>query len=132
MNLVRLAVRADPLSPTTHYQTGLFSIHRGDLEKAIDVCQNGIKHHPRLDGKITISVREQEYGYEFTVADDGAGIAPMAQKRVFDIFNTLNKNKSNTGVGLAIVKKIVEERGGKITLESKVRKGSSFCFQWIK
>ena len=97
-----------------------------------NLISNGIKHHPRLDGKITISVREQEHFYEFTVADDGAGIAPMAQKKVFDIFNTLNKNKSNTGVGLAIVKKIVEERGGKISLESEVGKGASFRFQWIR
>ena len=99
-----------------------------------NLISNGIKHHPRLDGKINISVCEQERFYEFAIADDGAGIAPMAQTKIFDIFHTLNKGdgKSNTGVGLAIVKKIVEERGGKITVESTVGKGTTFIFQWMK
>ena len=79
-------------------------------------------------------MREQERFYKFAIADDGAGIAPMAQARIFDIFHTLNKGdgKANTGVGLAIVKKIVEERGGKITVKSEVGKGTTFLFQWRK
>lgn len=95
---------------------------------------NGIKHHPRSDGKIVISVREQARFYEFAIADDGAGIAPSAQKKIFEIFHTLNQkdDKSNTGIGLAIVKKIVEERGGTITVESQVGTGTTFRFQWIK
>lgn len=98
-----------------------------------NLISNGIKHHPRLDGKVTISVREQERFYEFSVADDGAGIAPMAQAKIFDIFHTFNKGDgTNTGVGLAIVKKIVEERGGKIIVESEPGKGTTFCFQWMK
>lgn len=98
-----------------------------------NLISNGIKHHPRLDGKVTISVREQELFYEFSVADNGAGIAPMAQSKIFDVFHTLNQaNSRNTGVGLAIVKKIVEERGGKITVESEVGKGTTFLFQWVK
>ena len=98
-----------------------------------NLISNAIKHHPRLDGKILICVAEQESSYEFTVSDDGAGIAPMAQTKIFDIFHTLQpNNKSNTGVGLAIVKKIVEERGGKITVESEVGKGTTFLFQWAR
>ena len=98
-----------------------------------NLISNGIKHHPRLDGKITISVREREHFYEFTVADNGAGIPPSAQANIFNIFHTLNSdNKQNTGVGLAIVKKIVEDRGGKITVESDLGKGATFRFQWIK
>ena len=99
-----------------------------------NLISNGIKHHHRPDGKITISVREREQFYEFFVADDGPGIAPMAQKKIFEIFNTLGKgdDKLNTGIGLAIVKKIVEERGGKITVESQVGVGTTFRFQWVK
>ena len=98
-----------------------------------NLISNGIKHHPRVDGKITISVQERERFYEFAVADDGAGIAPKLQNRIFDIFHTLDKgDKLNTGVGLAIVKKIVEERGGKIAVESELGKGAAFCFQWFE
>ena len=98
-----------------------------------NLISNGIKHHPRLDGKITISACERKDFYEFTVTDNGAGISPSAQTNIFNIFHTLNSgNKQNTGVGLAIVKKIVEDRGGKITVESDLGKGATFRFQWIK
>ena len=98
-----------------------------------NLISNGIKHHPRVDGKITISVRERERFYEFAVADDGAGIAPKLQNRIFDIFHTSDReSKLNTGVGLAIVKKIVEERGGKISVESELGKGTTFRFQWLE
>ena len=98
-----------------------------------NLISNGIKHHPRLDGEITISACEREHFYEFSVADNGLGIAPSAQANIFDIFHTLDSNnRQNTGVGLAIVKKIVEDRGGKITVESDLGKGATFRFQWIK
>ena len=98
-----------------------------------NLISNGIKHHPRQDGKIAISVCEQRQFYEFAVADDGAGIPPLAQEKIFEIFHTLKTdNKHSTGVGLAIVKKIVEERGGAIVVESEVGTGTTFRFQWVK
>ena len=94
---------------------------------------NAIKHHPRSDGKIIISVREQEHFYEFTVADDGDGITPTAQTKIFNIFHTLKTDEpQNTGIGLAIVKKIVEDGGGKIVVDSEEGKGATFRFQWTK
>ena len=98
-----------------------------------NLISNAIKHHPRIDGKIIISVREQEHFYEFTVADDGDGITPTAQAKIFNIFHTLKTNESqNTGIGLAIVKKIIEDGGGKIVVDSEVGKGATFRFQWAK
>ena len=98
-----------------------------------NLISNAIKHHPRLDGKIIISVREQEHFYEFTVADDGDGITPTAQTKIFNIFHTLKTDEpQNTGIGLAIVKKIVEDGGGKIVVDSEVGKGATFRFQWAK
>ena len=98
-----------------------------------NLISNAIKHHPRSDGKIIISVREQEHFYEFAVADDGAGITPTAQTKIFNIFHTLTRDKpQNTGIGLAIVKKIVEDGGGKIVVDSEEGKGATFRFQWTK
>ena len=98
-----------------------------------NLISNAIKHHPRLDGKIIISVREQKHFYEFTVADDGDGITPTAQTKIFNIFHTLKTDEpQNTGIGLAIVKKIVEDGGGKIVVDSEVGKGATFRFQWTK
>jgi PAS domain S-box-containing protein len=95
---------------------------------------NAIKHHPRDDGFVKISVEEGSEFYQFIVADDGRGINPEHQDKVFTIFQTLESRdkKENTGVGLSIVKKIVESEGGTIKLNSQLGKGATFSFTWLK
>ncbi len=95
---------------------------------------NAIKHHPAPDGTVKISSQERADAYEFAVADDGAGIAPRFHERVFVMFQTLKAKETvaNLGVGLAIVKRIVESQGGSIRLESQEGRGSTFYFTWPK
>jgi PAS domain S-box-containing protein len=95
-----------------------------------NLISNAIKHHPRADGKIEISATERENCYEFAVADDGEGIAVENQAKIFEIFQTLKSKDTteSTGIGLAIVKKIIEAEGGEITLESKLGEGATFRF----
>jgi signal transduction histidine kinase len=97
-----------------------------------NLISNSIKHHHRDDGTITISAVEREKHYQFSVADDGLGIAPEDQTKIFAIFQTLaaKDTKENTGIGLSIVKKIVENQGGKVWLESELNQGSTFYFTW--
>jgi signal transduction histidine kinase len=98
------------------------------------LIENAIKHHPQAHGTVKISVKEQSNAYEFAVADDGAGIAPQFHERVFVIFQTLQARDTveNTGIGLAIVKRIVESKGGTIRLESQEGQGATVCFTWPK
>jgi signal transduction histidine kinase len=95
---------------------------------------NGIKHHDRVDGSIEISVEDRGDYYEFAVADDGPGIALKNQENIFTIFQSANveNNPDSTGVGLAIVKKIVETETGTIRLESEIGSGTTFYFTWPK
>jgi len=114
-----------------------FSTKRILLSQVLsNLIGNAIKHHDRPDGKIIVSFREYAESpefYEFVITDDGKGIDPNQQKRIFDIFHTLERdNSDSTGIGLAIVKKIVETEGGKIYLQSEFGKGSSFYFTWCK
>lgn len=99
-----------------------------------NLISNAIKHHHSSHGKIEISVRDLEHVYEFSVTDDGPGIHPELHDKIFGIFQTLeSKHKNNnTGIGLAIVKKIIETEGGKIKLESQVSQGTTFRFTWLK
>jgi len=99
-----------------------------------NLISNGIKHNHRPDGQIVISVEEQTDFYEFAVADNGPGIAPEFHDKVFVIFQTLQPRDTveNTGVGLAIVKKIIEDKGGTIALESQPNQGATFRFTWPK
>lgn len=98
------------------------------------LIDNAIKHHPSAYGTVTIDVQEQSDTYEFAVADDGAGIAPQFQDKVFTIFQTLQPRDTveNTGVGLAIARRIVESTGGTIRLESQEGQGATFYFTWPK
>jgi PAS domain S-box-containing protein len=98
-----------------------------------NLMSNAIKHHDRPDGRVQITVQPQPQGYEFRIADDGPGIAPTDQRRVFEIFQTLasRDQKESTGIGLAIVKKIIEQAGGQIFLESEPGQGATFRFTWL-
>jgi PAS domain S-box-containing protein len=95
---------------------------------------NAIKHSDRTEGIITISALERGEFYEFAVADNGRGIDPKYHDRIFTIFQTLEARdeRESTGIGLAIVKKAVENQGGEITVESQLGQGTTFRFTWRK
>lgn len=95
---------------------------------------NAIVHLGKPLGEIIISCKTRENNWEFCVKDSGIGIDENHFERIFKIFQTLRpKDEVNTtGVGLAVVKKIVEKNGGSIWVESEKRRGSSFYFTIAK
>jgi signal transduction histidine kinase len=64
----------------------------------------------------------------FYVKDNGIGIAPEHHNRIFELFTKLDAASEGTGVGLSLVKRIIEVHGGKIWVESEPGKGAVFCF----
>ncbi|HEY9650778.1 MAG TPA: ATP-binding protein, partial [Coleofasciculaceae cyanobacterium] len=131
----------DSLSPPSHFtvqvEPGMPTLLTQRLPLAqvfANLISNGIKHHDKTQGKLVVSVVEHDNFYEFSVADNGPGIAPEFHEKVFVMFQTLEARDKveNTGVGLAIVKKILDEQGGKISLESQLGYGSIFRFSWPK
>ncbi|MCB0211392.1 MAG: PAS domain-containing protein, partial [Anaerolineae bacterium] len=99
-----------------------------------NLIDNAIKHHDQPNGRIMISAQQTDKDIEFVITDDGPGIDPAFHQRIFQIFQTLQaKDKTGgSGVGLAIVKKIIEARGGNITVESSTGQGATFRFTWFK
>ncbi|MBE9045094.1 response regulator [Pleurocapsales cyanobacterium LEGE 10410] len=99
-----------------------------------NLISNAIKYHHQSTGTIAISVRDLGKMYEFAIADDGPGIEPEHHERIFKIFQTLQARDTfeSTGIGLSIVKKILEERGNSIRVESQLGKGATFYFTWNK
>lgn len=99
-----------------------------------NLISNAVKYRSHDDGRVDVSVRDLGEFYEFTVSDDGIGIDPQFHEKVFVIFQTIAARDKieSTGIGLTVVKKIVEEQGGQISVESADGQGSAFRFTWPK
>jgi signal transduction histidine kinase len=95
---------------------------------------NAFKYHDKKDGIVKVYFKSFDNYYEFFVEDNGPGIAAPYHGRIFMIFQTLQERDAfeSTGVGLAIVKKILDDRKQTIRLDSEPGKGSTFIFTWPK
>jgi light-regulated signal transduction histidine kinase (bacteriophytochrome) len=123
-----IIITVEPGMPT-------FETEKIPLEQVfMNLLNNAIKYVQTPDAQIQISVRNREEYYEFAVTDNGLGIAPEFHNKIWGIFQRLEARDKveGTGVGLSIVKKIVESRGGRVWVESELGAGASFCFTWSK
>lgn len=101
---------------------------------ARNLLGNAIKHHNKVDGIISITVKEMSACYEFSVIDDGPGIEPEYHKQIFELFKTLKPRDEieGSGMGLSIIKKLLDVQGGSITIKSDGKSGTCFTFIWPK
>ena len=95
-----------------------------------NLLSNAIRYMDKDEGRIEVSVRDHVYSWEFCVSDDGPGIDPRYHDKIFQIFQTLvpKDEYESTGIGLSLVKKIVNIFGGDVRIESEVGNGSKFYF----
>jgi signal transduction histidine kinase len=95
---------------------------------------NAIKYHNKPNGNIWINFSESEDFYRFSVKDDGPGIDSEYHDKIFLLFQTLQERDAfeSTGVGLSIVKKIIEKKHGTIEVHSELDHGAEFNFTWPK
>lgn len=91
---------------------------------------NAIQHMGTPTGTIHVSCRRRERSWEFSVSDTGIGIEERHHERIFRIFQSLNANgeSDSSGIGLTLVKKIVERNGGDIQVNSAPGEGTTFSF----
>jgi PAS domain S-box-containing protein len=122
----KIAVQIQPNLPAIY----------GDRQRLTEVLQNLLDNAAKYMGSQTApSIEIGQHGEDagdgkliFYVKDNGMGIAPEYHERVFGLFNKLDSKSEGTGVGLALVKRIIEVHGGRIWLESEVGKGTTFFF----
>lgn len=95
-----------------------------------NLISNAIKYMDKPEGIIEVGCRDAGDFWEFYVKDNGPGIEERHFERIFQIFQTLKARDEfeSTGIGLTIVKKIIEQNNGRIWVESEVGKGSTFKF----
>ncbi len=95
-----------------------------------NLIDNAIKYMDKPQGQIKVDCVEEDGIWKFTVADNGPGIEEKYFEKIFQIFQTLIRRDEleSTGIGLSVVKKIIETSGGRIWVESKVGEGTTFFF----
>ncbi|MDD5434153.1 MAG: ATP-binding protein [Nitrospira sp.] len=95
-----------------------------------NLISNAIKYMDKQEGLIEVGCKDAGDFHEFYVKDNGPGIEEKHSERIFQIFQTLKARDEfeSTGIGLTIVKKIIEQNGGRIWMESEVGQGSTFKF----
>jgi PAS domain S-box-containing protein len=95
---------------------------------------NAVKHRAERPLRVEISAEDRGDRFAFHVADNGPGIDPQYHERIFGIFQTLQPRDKveGSGLGLALVKKIVEHRGGQVWVNSREGEGATFSFLWPK
>jgi signal transduction histidine kinase len=100
----------------------------------VNLVSNAVKYHNKEKGNVRIFCRAEKDHFRFFVHDDGPGIDPLYHDKIFVIFQTLQRRDDfeSTGIGLSIVKKILDDRGMSIQVESQQGKGSTFSFTWPK
>lgn len=130
----RVRGRLDERNVTVEIQRDLPQV-RGDRVRLVEVVQNLLDNaakyaapgvNPRVE--IGSSGADEKGRPVFFVRDNGVGIEPQHHERIFGLFNKLDSRSEGTGIGLSLVKRIVEVHGGQVWVESEIGKGATFRF----
>jgi PAS domain S-box-containing protein len=97
-----------------------------------NIISNAVNYIDKPKGLVEVGVKETKTNYIFSITDNGPGIAKENQEKIFKIFQSLEKSDKSTGLGLSIVKKIVDNYNGEIWIESEVGQGTTFFIKLNK
>ena len=97
-----------------------------------NLISNAIIHNDKEKGEVVIDFTEDENCYTFSVQDNGPGIPKKFRNKIFQLFESYSSDNKSTGIGLSIVKKIVEKYNGKIWIESEKEIGTTFYIKMPK
>ncbi|MCA9519138.1 MAG: PAS domain S-box protein [Myxococcales bacterium] len=100
----------------------------------MNLVGNALKYAKREDAVVRVTARDAGAAWEFAVSDNGPGIPEQHQDRIWAIFHKLGatSDKESSGIGLAVVKKLVEQRDGRVWVTSAPGEGATFTFTWPK
>jgi PAS domain S-box-containing protein len=136
LDVVQMLNPPPTISISIDGQLPKFKTHQTPLEQVLrNLISNAVKHHPGPEGRIVVSCKEEGDRYVYAIEDDGEGIPQQYAERVFEMFQTLKPRDQveGSGMGLAIVNRIVQWQGGRVWFEpAPSGRGTIFKFQWKK
>ncbi|HSI89748.1 MAG TPA: ATP-binding protein, partial [Adhaeribacter sp.] len=133
---------AEDIRKLVHFPANFSFVVKGSLPKVkgnrtkvlqvfLNLVNNAMKYNDKPDGRIEIFAYPKDDMCLINVADNGPGISPELLGGVFDLFRKgLVEKEGSTGIGLAVVKKIIEDNGGQIWVENSELGGANFVFTW--
>jgi signal transduction histidine kinase len=113
----------------------IFRTERVPLQQVfMNLLSNAVKHARREGAEVSVGFSDKGLFYEFSVKDNGQGIAAEFQERIWTIFQTLESRDrvEGTGIGLSVVRKLAETRGGRSYVSSTPGQGATFYVTWPK
>lgn len=133
--VIELLAPPAPASITVASPMPVLITERVPLQQVfMNLLGNALKYGERADIQVTVRATDEGEWMRFAISDNGPGIAPQFQDRIWQIFQTLapRDKVEGTGIGLSVVRKLVETRGGHAWLDSEPGRGSTFYFTWPK
>ena len=134
--VVALLFPPDQMTINIREPLPVINTHKIGLQQVFqNLLSNAIKYNDKEKGLIEIGASDKGHWVEFYVKDNGPGIADNDQERIFKLFETTSHHSSSdssTGIGLNLLKVLVEGQGGKIWVDSVKDEGSTFYFEWEK
>ncbi len=119
----------DHITISTHHKLPVIYADVSRIKQVFqNLMNNAIQAIDKEKGEIIIMYEEIPNFWKFGIKDNGRGISKKYHNKIFQIFQTLDDQKKSTGIGLSIVKKIVEFYNGKIWIESEEGQGTTFYF----
>jgi PAS domain S-box-containing protein len=124
----RITIHVQPNLPTVDAERIPFQ------QVVMNLLSNAIKHGRADSPQIDVGCADVADEHDFQISDNGPGIPPEAQARIWEIFQTLESRDKveGSGIGLAVVKRIIETHGGRAWVESVPGAGATFHFTWPK
>lgn len=100
----------------------------------LNLIGNALKHSDKESPEVSVTAADEGAAWRFSVADNGPGVAPEFHGRIFELFQTLSRrdDMEGAGIGLSVVRKIVERQGGTVAVASAPGEGATFSFTWPK
>jgi len=120
--------RLELVTPLPHLTTSRVQLQ----QILLNLIGNAVKYNADRELRVRVAARRNGRRWEISVTDDGIGIAPEFAEKIWGLFQTLERRDmiESTGIGLSVVRKIVESHGGRTWVDAELGRGATFTFTW--